>query len=61
MVTETSEELTGSERRPAIWPWLVMPLAALALYFSLDRLAQDAQPQHSAAESASAPADAGIP
>lgn len=23
------------ERRPAIWPWLVMPLATLALYYGL--------------------------
>jgi hypothetical protein len=26
------------DRRPAIWPWLVMPLITLVLYYSLDRL-----------------------
>lgn len=26
------------ERRPAIWPWLVMPLATLALFYALDQL-----------------------
>jgi hypothetical protein len=25
----------ASERRPAVWPWLLMPLAALALYLAL--------------------------
>jgi hypothetical protein len=26
---------TATERRPAVWPWLLMPLAALALFFAL--------------------------
>lgn len=26
---------SGAERRPAIWPWVVMPLAALALFLAL--------------------------
>ncbi len=25
----------AAERRPAVWPWLLMPLAALALFFAL--------------------------
>ncbi|HET9388355.1 MAG TPA: hypothetical protein VFO44_01785 [Steroidobacteraceae bacterium] len=29
-----------AERRPAIWPWLVMPLVTLALFFALNRLHQ---------------------
>lgn len=27
-----------NDRRPAIWPWLVMPLITLTLYYGLDRL-----------------------
>ncbi len=27
-----------AERRPAIWPWLVMPLITLALFYGLNRL-----------------------
>jgi len=33
-----------SERRPAIWPWLVMPLVTLALFFALNRLHQSTAP-----------------
>ena len=43
MVAESPNPLisTGApERRSAIWPWLVMPLVALSLYFALDRLYQ---------------------
>jgi hypothetical protein len=28
------------ERRPAIWPWLVMPLVALTIDYALHRLQQ---------------------
>jgi hypothetical protein len=49
---ETSESLMSplQERRPAIWPWLVMPLATLALYYGLhyglrhERLLDDLAP-----------------
>ena len=34
-----------AERRPAIWPWLVMPLITLALFYCLDRLRQGAEEQ----------------
>ena len=43
------------ERRPAMWPWLVMPLVTLAMFFALFRLHQrqdapsfDATPESSA-------------
>ncbi len=26
------------ERRPAIWPWLVMPAVVLAVFFALNRV-----------------------
>lgn len=32
-----------ADRRPAIWPWLVMPLIALSMFYCLDRLRQQAQ------------------
>ena len=27
-----------TDRRPAIWPWLVMPLIALTAFYCLDRM-----------------------
>jgi hypothetical protein len=27
----------ASERRPAIWPWLLMPLVVLMMFFTLKR------------------------
>jgi hypothetical protein len=26
---------SSGDRRPAVWPWLIMPLAALTLFFAL--------------------------
>ncbi|HEY6484206.1 MAG TPA: hypothetical protein VIY54_11845 [Steroidobacteraceae bacterium] len=40
MVANSSNRLRGSERRPAIWPWLAMPLATLALFCALAKLQQ---------------------
>jgi len=35
-MSKPSETLRpATERRPAVWPWLLMPLAALALYAAL--------------------------
>jgi len=34
-----------ADRRPAIWPWLVMPLIALTAFYCLDRLAREAKYQ----------------
>jgi hypothetical protein len=31
-----------ADRRPAIWPWLVMPLIALTAFYCLDRLRREA-------------------
>jgi hypothetical protein len=30
--------LKPSERLPAVWPWLLIPLVALALFFALNRV-----------------------
>ncbi len=60
MTPDTSEQLLvalQAERRPAIWPWLVMPLVTLALFYGLhyglqhERLLDDmipAQTSHAA-------------
>jgi hypothetical protein len=37
----TSPASAPGERRPAVWPWLLLPLVALALFFAL-RNAKDA-------------------
>ncbi|HUN27700.1 MAG TPA: hypothetical protein VMU67_15470 [Steroidobacteraceae bacterium] len=35
-MSKSSESLHPStERRPAVWPWLLMPIAALALFLAL--------------------------
>ena len=34
-----------ADRRPAIWPWLVMPLIALTAFYCLDRLRREAGDQ----------------
>jgi hypothetical protein len=51
VVTASSESLSPGlpERRPAIWPWLVMPLVTLSLYYTLDQLKK----QHGGQQSSS--------
>jgi hypothetical protein len=47
-VTAESPDLMQTlqtERRPAIWPWLVMPLIALTAFWCLERLAKEAREQ----------------
>jgi len=34
-----------ADRRPAIWPWLVMPLIALTAVYYLDRFKREAREQ----------------
>jgi hypothetical protein len=36
-----------AERRPAVWPWLLLPLVALTMFFAL-RTVKDAPPRHAA-------------
>ncbi len=49
-----------AERRPAVWPWLVVPLLALALFFALSRFKESRlPPAHS--ESTAAPVEAAAP
>jgi hypothetical protein len=30
-----------AERQPAVWPWLLIPLAALALFFVLSKVREE--------------------
>jgi hypothetical protein len=30
--------MAGSDRRPAVWPWLVMPLIVLLVFYALHRV-----------------------
>jgi hypothetical protein len=47
---------TGSaDRRPAIWPWLVMPLVTLAMYYGLDQLDRHHRDHNGAYQSAPDP------
>jgi hypothetical protein len=46
------------DRRPAIWPWLVMPLIALTAFYWLDRLSREAQDREALAPAPAGYADA---
>jgi hypothetical protein len=45
-----------ADRRPAIWPWLVMPLIALTAFYCLERLAKEAREQADLDPAATTPA-----
>jgi hypothetical protein len=49
-----------ADRRPAIWPWLVMPLIALTAFYWLDRLSREAQDQEALAPAPAVHADAPV-
>jgi hypothetical protein len=40
-----------SERLPAVWPWLLIPLVALALFFTLSRMRSEQAPAPAAGAS----------
>jgi hypothetical protein len=40
----TSTPGGSAERRPAVWPWLLLPLLTLALFFALRAAKPDPQP-----------------
>jgi hypothetical protein len=44
--------MAASDRRPAVWPWLVMPLIVLLVFYALHRV------QHPRAGAAAPPAAA---
>jgi hypothetical protein len=48
---------SAEQRRPAVWPWLLLPLVALTIFLVL-RTAKEAPPQHHAdATEATAPSE----
>ena len=47
------------ERRPAIWPWLLMPAVVLAVFFALSRVHH--RPGASATAPAAVPSEGGAP
>ncbi len=49
MSSEPASSTTAAtaDRRPAIWPWLVVPLLALALFFALSRFKESRLPAQS--------------
>lgn len=57
MATERLGETT-QERRPAVWPWLLVPLVALAMFFALHRL-RDTLPEAAPPAAPAVPAPAG--
>jgi len=51
---------SAAERRPAVWPWLLMPLAALALFLVLRSVRHaTATEQGAAVSGVAAPDDSG--
>jgi hypothetical protein len=42
MSRESLRAAHTAERRPAVWPWLVMPLVALAMFIALRSVRQSA-------------------
>ncbi len=47
------------DRRPAIWPWLLMPAVVLAVFFALNRVHH--RPGAGAAAPAAVPTEGGTP
>ena len=45
------------DRRPAVWPWLLMPLVALTLYLTLHSVRESAPPSHAESPSQATQAD----
>ena len=51
--------MAASERRPAVWPWLVMPLIVLLVFYALHRVQHG--PPNIGALPAAAPASTASP
>ena len=47
MSPDPSPTASTAERRPAVWPWLLLPLVALAMFFAL-RTVKEAPERHAA-------------
>ena len=45
--------MAASERRPAVWPWIIMPLIVLLVFYALHRVQHPPHPRMLPAEAAS--------
>jgi len=59
MTAELSKnpETAAPPRRRPLWPWLLMPLATLAIYLALHTARQSTPPTTAPADTAEIPAD----
>jgi hypothetical protein len=57
--TLISTSADANERRPAVWPWLVMPLVVLLVYLTLHSVHQMPEKARAGAESHAPASDAG--
>jgi hypothetical protein len=48
--------MAASDRRPAVWPWLVMPIIVLLVFYALHRV-QHGHPSAAVPAAATGPAD----
>jgi hypothetical protein len=44
--------MAASDRRPAVWPWLVMPLVVLLIFYALHRVQHPPSARMPAADAA---------
>jgi len=49
--------MAASERRPAVWPWLVMPLIVLLVFYALHRVQHPPPARTPAVDAAAGAAD----
>ena len=47
--------MAASERRPGVWPWLVMPVIVLLVFYALHRVQHPPQKPSAVAPAAAAP------
>lgn len=50
MSPDPTDQGASPERRQAVWPWILVPLVALAMYFALRTARTAAAPEPPAAE-----------
>ena len=55
-LSHTATAAPAAERRQPMWPWLLMPLVALTIFFLL-KTAKDSLPPSTSAHHMEAPAD----
>jgi len=48
--------MAASERRPAVWPWIIMPLIVLLVFYALHRVQHPPSARMPPADAAPGPA-----